>query len=189
VSDEDHIAPVVQLVPGRAPQNKVAGHGYAFCRHPRTLIDADTREVSCRDCTKTLDAVDVLLEYAHRERTWHHWDQDTRLAQKRLAELQAEERKVKARTKSAARKDADVAVAAERKRTETMRYEIWRSVRDIQASCARIERLVRRPGEHSPEHAQAIAEVNTIRAAIDPPEAARPENPTTPATAGSTPRQ
>lgn len=143
MSDDDHIAPVLQLVPGRAPQNKLAGYGYAFCRHVRTLIDADTRAVSCIDCTKTLDAVDVLLEYAHRERTWHHWEQDTRLAEKRLAELKEEERKVKARTKNAARKEADAAVATERARSEDERLMIVVKAREMARICQHIERLAR----------------------------------------------
>lgn len=138
---EDALAPVIQLVHGRAPQNKISGYGYAHCRHPRTVIDADSRGVSCVDCTKTLDAVDVLLEYARRERTWHHWEQDTRLATKRLAELQEEERKVKARTKAASRKDAGEAVRSEQARTEKMRFDTIQAARDVAQLARRIEQI------------------------------------------------
>jgi hypothetical protein len=137
----DIIAPVLQLVPG-GHTTKV--QGYSFCRHGRTLLEAEQRVVTCRDCGKTLDAFDVLLEYAQGERRWQSREAECRDAAKRLEELKSEERKVKARTKNASRKEAAAAVAAEQVRTERERLVIAELARDAGALCRRIDGLTRR---------------------------------------------
>ncbi len=139
----DIIAPVLQLIPG-GQTTKVQGH--SFCGHDRALVDVALRVVTCRDCGKTLDAFDRLLEYAQGERAWQSREKECRDAAKRLHELKAEERRVKARTKSASRKDSDTAVRDEQARTEKMRLEVIQAARDVGALAKRIEQRCQRKG-------------------------------------------
>ncbi|MEY4548965.1 MAG: hypothetical protein RL685_5160 [Pseudomonadota bacterium] len=142
-TDPGHVAPVLELVRGaKALQTRLKDG--VRCRHDQTEVDGEDRSVSCRSCGATLDAFDVLLQYARRERNWHYWDQETRELEAKVQALKEEERKVKARTKSASRKDAATAVAAERERTERERFEIITAARDVVELGRRIERLTQR---------------------------------------------
>lgn len=134
------IAPVIHLDPARQTDIKRD----SFCFHRRHMLDEGTKTVSCGTCGAPLEAFQVLLDYAHRERHWRYLDGEAREAEKRLGELKAEERKTKARLKNASRKEADAAVAAERVRTERERTEISDAARDITQLCRRIERLAQR---------------------------------------------
>lgn len=96
--------------------------------------------------THCTNAVWVLLEYAKRERRWRHWDGESTKALTRIAELKAEEKKIKARTKSASRKDSNQAVRDEQARTEKMRFDLIQDARDLAALAARIEQRCRRKG-------------------------------------------
>lgn len=147
----DIIAPVLQLVPGTGGEtNRVKGLGYGLCGHKRTQLDADKRAVTCRDCGKTLDPFDVLMEYARAERVWQQWDRDTDELRREVARLKEEERKVKARTQSASRKDAAVAVEAERARTERARQDTIELARDVAGLARRIEALQTRGARKDP---------------------------------------
>lgn len=114
------------------------------CRHHSYKLDREQRTASCGACGAGLDLFQILLDYAHGERLWRHWDSERRRKADELAELKAEERKTKARLKNASRKEADAAVAAERVRTERERTEISDAARDITQLCRRIERLAQR---------------------------------------------
>lgn len=137
---EPAVAPVIRLDPNRQSEIKRD----SFCFHRHYVLDEYKRTVSCGTCGAPLDAFQVLLDYANRERVWRYLDREAREAEKRLAELKAEERKVKARTQSASRKDAAAAVAAERAQSERERIEISETTRDIVERCRRIERRLQR---------------------------------------------
>lgn len=123
MSDEDQqLAPVLRLVP--SPQTDVMGTAPRHCKHGQTLLDETSRRVSCKDCGALLDAFDVLLSYAQRERNWRHWDSEARRARAELAELRAEERRAKARLAGTLRKDAEHAIAEERRKTVAHRRAI-----------------------------------------------------------------
>lgn len=117
---------------------------YLQCRHMSTVVDEVARTVGCATCGAPLDPIQVLLEYARKERHWRGWDAELHRTQRRIEELKAEERKVKARTKNATRKEADAAVAAERVRSERERLVISELARDAGALCKRIDGLTRR---------------------------------------------
>lgn len=139
------ISPVLGVVPPAPPEAQNETVGYRrFCRHHRTVLDEQRRTVACRDCAQALDAFEVLRELALGERRWVSREKEAREAAERVARLKEEERKTKARTKAASRKDAQTAVAAERARTERERFEITQAARDIAALCKRIERLTDR---------------------------------------------
>ena len=141
----DIISVVLGVAPQAQPEPQNDTVGYRrFCHHHRTVLDEQRRAVACRDCATALDAFDVLLEYAHGERRWVSRLGEVREAEQRLAALKEEERKVKARTKAASRKDSNAAVAAERARGERERGEIIQAARDIAAGCRRIERITQR---------------------------------------------
>lgn len=114
------------------------------CKHEQTLVDEVERTVECGTCGAPLNAFMVLLEYARKERHWRHWQAEVSRCHNELAKLKEEERKVKARTRSASRKDAGEAVAAERARDERERRESICDAREIAAICGRIERRILR---------------------------------------------
>ena len=141
----DIISPVLGVVPPASPEPQNDTVGYSrYCRHLRTVLDEKRRTVACRDCAKALDAFDVLLQYAHGERHWVSRENEAREAAERVAKLKDEERRIKARTKAASRKDAATAVAAERARSEGERFEIIQAARDIAEASRRIERITTR---------------------------------------------
>lgn len=58
-------------LPGTAlPDSKDAPHGYkcGAAGHPVVFVDSHKRKVTCRYCDAVLDAFDVLLQYANKER-------------------------------------------------------------------------------------------------------------------------
>lgn len=145
----DIISGVLGLVPEETPaeQPKLTGdepHERLYCTHHSIIVSAHDRQVTCRTCTRVLDPFDVLLGYATKERSLREWATETRAKQTELEALRDEERKVKARVKSASRKDAHTAVAAERARGERERDQIIQAARDIAAGCRRIERITQR---------------------------------------------
>ncbi|HEU4582673.1 MAG TPA: hypothetical protein VFS67_30660 [Polyangiaceae bacterium] len=137
---EPATAPVIRLDPNRQSEIKRDN----FCFHRQYLLDEDKRTVSCGTCGAPLDAFQVLHDYARRERHWRYLDREAREAEARLKELKAEERRVKARTASASRKDSAAAVAAERAQSERERIAISEDTRDIVELCRRIERRLQR---------------------------------------------
>lgn len=138
----DPVAPVIRLDFDK--QSTIKSDYTRHCFHRQYQLDEYSKAVTCGSCGAPLEAFQVLLDYAHRERHWRHLDGEAREAEKRLAELKAEERKVKARTKNATRKEADAAVAEERVRTERERLAISGLARDAGALCRRIDGLARR---------------------------------------------
>lgn len=114
------------------------------CRHKQTIVDETGRTVECGTCGAPLDAFQVLLEYARKERHWRHWEAEVNRCHNELEKLKQEERRVKARTKNAARKDAAAAVAEERVRGERARIEIIEKARDARRLLERVEFLAAR---------------------------------------------
>jgi hypothetical protein len=106
-------------------------------------LDETTRAVTCRACGDPLDAFEVLLEYANRERKWQYYDKEVREAAERLAELKKEEVRVKSRTASASRKDATAAVEHERQASFVQRQAIAEKALDAAEIMRQIARLAR----------------------------------------------
>ena len=121
------------------------------CQHEQTIVDEVVRSVECGTCGAPLDAFQVLLEYARKERHWRHWQAEVSRCHNELAKLKEEERKVKARTKSHARKDALEAVRLEQLHTERMRLDIVQIARDVGAAAKRIEQLAHRGPRKDPK--------------------------------------
>lgn len=71
------------------------------CAHSHTEIDADQRLVVCKDCGSIVDAFDTLLALAGAHTRWkeakEQAERQARLAQQRLGDLRAEERKISGR--------------------------------------------------------------------------------------------
>lgn len=88
-------------------------------------------------------SVSARLRDMRKERNWRSWEREERETAKRIKELRKEEARVKARTRSASRKDADAAVAAERKRvSEAARRTAWnaRQIKEL------AEKIIRAAG-------------------------------------------
>jgi hypothetical protein len=97
------------------------------CQHRQYKVSAEDRTVACGGCGSALDPFAVLYEYAHNEREWMQWSKQAREARLEVHKAQEELRRVKALTRSHSKKDAEVAVAAERKRqTESHQRAMWR---------------------------------------------------------------
>lgn len=99
---------------GESPTAEVVG--YRFCRHPRYTLDTEERAVLCRDCKEVLDPFNILVQFAEGERRALSYKKSLEETRGELDELRAEEKRIKARTRNASRKDAEKAVADERKR-------------------------------------------------------------------------
>lgn len=113
------------------------------CRHMATVVDEVERTVGCATCGAPLDPIQVLLEYARKERHWRGWDAELNRTLERIAELKDEERKVKSRTASASRKDANAAVAHEQQATLVRRQAIAEKAKDIAELTRQIVQLAR----------------------------------------------
>lgn len=112
------IGPVLGLVQGSIAPETSLGYGktgHCWQHHPRVL--QLERRVECSKCGTALDPFDVLVTIAHNEAQQRHAADEWRKHKEELAAMLAEEKRVKARTKNAARRDARTAVDAERART------------------------------------------------------------------------
>lgn len=87
-----------------------------YCSHARVEICDEQREVACASCGAKLDPFDVLHGFATKERWLGHIDDERRMLQKKIDTMKAEERRVKARLRTANR-----AAPAERGEIEALR--------------------------------------------------------------------
>lgn len=111
-----------------------------YCRHEGYVIDPSERTVECARCAAKLEPFTVLLEYAERERRWRHWSTEEGAVRKRVHELKEEEKRVKLRTRQHDRKDAEVAVRAERRRIFERLHHLAFDARRIVEFASKIER-------------------------------------------------
>src|SRR5262245_54069402 len=89
----------------------------SYCAHDSGwAICEDTRRLSCQLCDADLDPIQVLLQYARREREWKFTRGRLRDQGRKLAHLVKLEKLTKARVRAMSRKDAQAAVDAERER-------------------------------------------------------------------------
>jgi hypothetical protein len=77
------------------------------CSHQSVGVCAQDRTVACNSCGAPLDAINVLLQYAHAERRFSYRRGDLAALRKRVGELKDEEKRVKARLRRAQKKEAD----------------------------------------------------------------------------------
>lgn len=101
--------PVIDGAPEEAPRK-------GFCWPHAPSVDKVSRLVTCKRCKSQLDPVDVLLQVADHYDDYVRLGKETSTMRTQLVELRAEEKRIKARMQSHSRKDADVAVSAERER-------------------------------------------------------------------------
>lgn|GEM_PF-2796251 len=74
------------------------------CNHMRLSVDPVLRVVECSLCGAKLDPVQVLVEFAKRERRMSYTRQAYEDARKKTQDLSAEERRIKARIRRAEKK-------------------------------------------------------------------------------------
>lgn len=133
-----------KLLAGMFPagETEIAKTDRSFCAHYRFgyYVDKATRSVTCKGCKVALDAFDVLLEYANGERNWKHWLGESSKEQKKLHDAHEELLRVKARTRSHNRKDAETAVADERKRMHERLGHLSFKANEIVRMAMQIER-------------------------------------------------
>lgn len=126
-------------------ETKIARNRQKWCSHRRFALDAEAREVRCQGCGKLLDPFEILFEYATEERSFENWRQSVIDQGKKLAELRAEEKRIKARTKNASRKDAKAAVEAERRKWIVALERALSRVRGIEEAAKTLRRLLDDP--------------------------------------------
>lgn len=127
--------PAVEGAPEVAPRK-------GYCYPHRPILDEEMRAVSCGKCKAPLDLFDVLLLVSRRYDEWVRLAEETRTMRAEIEALRAEEKRVKARTKSHGRKEAAEAVAAERDKQTRARHEVLTRTNDIRRSLKRIEQLM-----------------------------------------------
>ncbi len=88
---------------GKVPPLRRAPHSYDRCGHKQTEVDLAGRTVKCTACFAVLDALTVLDALA-RELDWTWVFQQRRDAEKELAALQDEVRKLRAARNALRRK-------------------------------------------------------------------------------------
>ena len=76
-----------------------------FCTHGRITLDEHQRLVNCADCSAVLDPFQFLLKQADMlQRAWDHYRMASRKVEElntSIANLQAEEKRLKARVRRA----------------------------------------------------------------------------------------
>jgi hypothetical protein len=134
-----------------------------FCWHS-PAVDRGARTVFCKRCKAPLDPIVVLADVADKHAEWQRLHDEVSAMRSELAGLRDEEKRVKARTKSHARKDAAAAAAAEREKLASAHAEIATRTDDIRRAVARIDallgrrRIMRTMGETTiTEFSQAIS--------------------------------
>jgi hypothetical protein len=115
------------------------------CWPHQPVVDEQARAVSCARCKAALDPITVLMDVARRHQAYQSLVAEVRTMRANLEALKAEEGRVKARTRSAARKDATAAVAAERERQASATAEVQRRTDDIRHHLDRIDQLMGKP--------------------------------------------
>lgn len=108
------------------------------------VVDKVSRTVTCGACKRPLDAIDVLLEVASKHAQWNRLRDEVRSMRREVESLRAEEKRVKARTKSHARKDAVDAVDAERARHDESRRIIAYTTDEMRGALDKIDRQIGR---------------------------------------------
>jgi len=111
------IGPVLGLFDSESGPEVRSEYGAGRCWQHHACIDGLARRLYCSKCKADLDPFEVLGRIAHAADRRQYVADETRVLTARLEELKAEEKRVKARLKSALRKDATAAVEAERART------------------------------------------------------------------------
>lgn len=74
------------------------------CRHLKLKVDAEMRTVECSLCGVVLDPVQVLIDFARKERKLGYTHQAMKDARGRLRNLEDEERRIKSRIRRAEKK-------------------------------------------------------------------------------------
>lgn len=133
---------VTTLDPGKQTELKRSG----FCSHRQVVVDTSVRTVTCSTCGADLDAFTWVADYARQERTLRHWEKEQQRHAKIVADLKDEEKRIKARTRNARRKDADVAVAEEREKWETRLGRAASDLREMRGQMDKVLRMIERPG-------------------------------------------
>lgn len=106
------------------------------------LVDRTSRTVNCKRCKKQLDPIDVLLDVASRAEQWQRAIAETTALRNEVVALKEEEKRVKARTKSHSRKDAEAAVAAERALEQDRRIEVLVRTDEARRALRRVDQLM-----------------------------------------------
>jgi hypothetical protein len=114
------------------------------CAHRTHVLYEVDRSVRCGACGTVLDAFDALSVYARQEDRWRSAQVRYRELVLAVDALRKEEDLVKARLKSASRKDAKNAVAHERARLKEQERRTASNAREI---ILLAQRIVRASGE------------------------------------------
>ncbi len=115
-------------IPDNAPifEGPPRGETGQWCLHDRYTVVYQQRLVTCNACGATLDPFVIVERWARGHAVRDGYRKQVADLQKKLVELHAEERRIKARTRNARRKDADLAVQeAERKAKENHERTVY----------------------------------------------------------------
>ena len=144
VNDDNEPDNVISVSFGEKTTVKDRTSDPSRCFHRRYEVDDESRTIACRLCGKVVDAFSVLLEYANEGSRWEHARKRRRELSASVEALLKEEKLIKARLKSASRKDAKKAVADERAKLKEQQRRTAANAREIVLLA---QRIVRASGE------------------------------------------
>lgn len=141
IVDFGYVAPVTK--PGDDDETEITRSGAGCLHRAQMQLDTASRTVRCTRCDTQLDAFQILLQYAQRERSWRYYDREAKQLYAEIDKLREEEKRIKARTRNAARKDAEAAVQAERERWRETRRKLAWYARDLE----KVARVMKRAAD------------------------------------------
>lgn len=115
--------------------------GPKTCWSHAPVVDTNARTVRCNKCGADLDPIDVLAKVAHANANRDYVHAEVVALRKELESLKAEEKRVKARTRSHRNKDARAAVADEKRKQLLRCRELVDKTNDVRRALERIDQL------------------------------------------------
>jgi hypothetical protein len=114
----------------------------SFCVHASYRVVTQQRQIVCNACKGNLDPFDLILRQAHRQAVREDTESEIEKKRAQLQILCGEEKRVKARTRNAKKKDADSAVTkALAKYAEDRARTVWSLIEARSAIRAALTRL------------------------------------------------
>jgi hypothetical protein len=111
------------------------------CWNHAPMVDAVNRTVTCKKCGAGLDPIDVLAKIAHANANADYQRNERRQLAEQVEQLKAEEKRVRARTKSHRNKDARGAVADEKRKQLARCLELKERTEEARRALERIDKL------------------------------------------------
>lgn len=109
-----------------------------YHQHYGVMLHPATRTVTCKSCDATIEAFDVLMNYAEKQRSWRDLAGETRVVAKQIDDARKELKRVQDATKRANLKDKNTAIANERRLSLERMKRVFKDADEIATLASRI---------------------------------------------------